>query len=274
MSHTRTIDTRPAALPAAALVTRHPLLSFVVPAIAATWAVQLTFLALGLPLFPALVIELVILVTAAVTVTRHLTGRPGFRPLVAGALRWRFGIGWYALVVLSMPAVTLAVAWASGTLDAARTELAGAALSFAFLAVVYGAVLGNVWEELAWTGFLQSRLMDRRGLFVGSMITAVPFALIHLPLIFEADGLGGTSPREFGLGVLILVGAAPFLRYLIGIVYTRTGRSLLAVALLHGSFNASSSSALHDGDWQYVVAMAVLSSVVALAIRVREGSWA
>jgi hypothetical protein len=46
------------------------------------------------------------------------------------------------------------------------------------------------------------------------------------------------------------------------------------VALLHGSFNASSSSALHDGDWQYVVAMAVLSSVVALAIRVREGSWA
>ncbi len=274
MSHTQTIDTRPAAPPADNLLTRHPLLSFVVPVIAATWAVQLTFLALGLPLFPALVIELVILVTAAVTVTRRLTGRPGLRPLAGGALQWRFGIGWYALAVLAMPAVTLVVAWASGTLDASRTELTGAALSFAFLAVVYGAVLGNVWEELAWTGFLQSRLMERHGLFVGSMITAVPFALIHLPLIFEADGLGGTSLREFGLGVLILAGAAPFLRYLIGVVHTRTDRSLLAVALLHGSFNASSSSALHDGDWQYVVAMAVLSSVVALAIRVREGSWA
>lgn len=256
------------------LVQRHPLLSFTVPAISATWAVQLAFLVAGLPLFPALVIELVILVTTACMVTRHLTGRPGFRQLFAGALRWRFGVGWYAVVLLAMPALTLIVAAVTGTLDVASNELAGATAAYFFLAVVYGAILGNIWEELAWTGFLQSRLMDRHGLFTGSMLTAIPFALIHLPLIFEADGLRGTSMADFFLGVLVLAGAAPFLRYLIGLVYLRTGRSLLAVALLHGSFNACASSTLISGGWQYVAAIALAAPLAAIAVRSRQGSRA
>jgi uncharacterized protein len=253
------------------LVQRHPLLSFTVPVIATTWVVQLGFLVAGLPLFPALVIELVILVTTASTVTRRLTGRPGFRQLFAGALRWRFGVGWYALVLLAMPVLTLAVAAVTGTLDVASNELVGATVAYFFLAVVYGAILGNIWEELAWTGFLQSRLMDRHGLVVGSMITAVPFALIHLPLIFEADGIRGTSMADFALGVLVLAGAAPFLRYLIGLVYLRTGRSLLAVALLHGSFNACASTTLISGGWQYVAAIALAAPLAAIAVRSRDG---
>lgn len=248
------------------VVRRHPLLSFAVPAIGATWAVQLTFLALGLPLFPALLIELVILVAAATTVTRLESGRAGVRALFAGVLRWRFGPGWYAFVLLAMPVMTLLVAWGFGTLDAPRTEWGAAAITYVFVAVVYGALLGNMWEELAWTGFLQSRLADRHGLFRGAMLTAVPFALIHLPLIFEADGLGGTSLRDVTLGVLLLAGAAPFLRYLIGVVHARTGRSLLAVALLHGSFNAGASTTLVTGDWEYVVGLVVLAPLVALVL--------
>jgi uncharacterized protein len=252
------------------LVQGHPLLGFTVPAIAATWAVQLAFLAAGLPLLPALVIELVILVTTASTVTRHLTGSPGFRQLFAGALRWRFGLGWYAVVLLAMPLLTLTVAAVTGTLDVARNELAGATVAYFFVAVVYGAFLGNVWEELAWTGFVQSRLMDRHGLFTGSMLTAIPFALIHLPLIFEADGLRRTSIADFSLGVLVLAGAAPFLRYLVGLVYLRTGRSLLAVALLHGSFNACASSSLISGGWQYVASIALAAPLAAVAVRYRQ----
>ncbi|HSK34361.1 MAG TPA: CPBP family intramembrane glutamic endopeptidase, partial [Propionicimonas sp.] len=226
------------------------------------------------PLFPALLIELVVLVGAAVTVTRRISGREGVRKLFAGVTRWRFGLRWYALVLVALPAMTLLVAWATGSLDAPRSDWAGAALTYVFVAVVFGALLGNMWEELGWTSFLQSRLMDRHGVFTGSMVTAVPFALIHLPLIFEADGLGGTSLRDVVLGVLVLAGAAPFLRYLIGVVFTRTGGSLLAVALLHGSFNAGASTTLVDGGWEYVVGLVVLTSVVALRIRVREGRWA
>ena len=58
-----------------------------------------------------------------------------------------------------------------------------------FLAV--GAVTGNLWEETVWGGFVQGRLMARHGLLVGSLLTAVPFFLIHLPLAFENQRLAG-----------------------------------------------------------------------------------
>ena len=49
-------------------------------------------------------------------------------------------------------------------------------------------LLINLWEETAWAGFAQSRLMARHGLMVGSLLTAVPFAAIHIPMQFWGDG--------------------------------------------------------------------------------------
>ncbi len=251
------------------LVHRHPLLSFAVPAVAITWAIQLSFLAADLPLFPALLLELVVLVGCATTVTGLTSGRAGVRALFAGVVRWRFGGRWYALALLAMPATTLLVAAATGTLDTSSGEWVSAAIQYLALTVVFGALLGNIWEELAWMGFLQQRLMDERGLFVGSLLTAVPFGLIHLPLAFEADGLGGTSIGSLALAWGLLLVVAPFFRVLLGLVYSRTGRSLLSVALVHGSFNACSGSPLVDGGWQYIPA-AIVVSVVVIAVQLRH----
>jgi membrane protease YdiL (CAAX protease family) len=245
------------------LVHRHPLLCFAVPAVAITWALQLSFLAAGLPLFPAMILELVVLVGCATTVTGLTSGRPGVRALFAGVLRWRFSPGYYALALLAMPVVTMLVAVVAGTFDGSAGSWAGQAAQYAFLTVVFGAVLGNVWEELAWTGFLQQRLTDERGLLVGALLTAVPFGLIHLPLAFEAGGLGGTSLGSLALSWALLLAVAPFFRYLIGLVWSRTGRSLLSVALLHGSFNACGGLAVATGGWEYIPAAAVLTLVVA-----------
>ncbi len=255
--------TEPPSRGAASVVRRHPLLAFVVPAIGLTWLVQLAFLAQGWPLFPALVVEILVLVTAAVTVTRVTEGRAGVRRLFAGVLRWRFGIGWYAVVLTAMPVLTVAVAAAAGTLRGPENGWGAELFQYAFLTLVFGALLGNVWEEVAWTGFLQSRLTAQRGLFTGAMLTAVPFALIHLPLVFEADGLTGTSLRDVALGWTLLVVSAPFFRYLIGLVHRDTGRSLLAVALLHASFNASGALSVVSGGWEYAPAMGILTLAVA-----------
>jgi membrane protease YdiL (CAAX protease family) len=246
------------------LVDRHPLLCFTVPAVAVTWAVQLTFLALRWPMFPALLLEIVVLVGTATTVTALTSGRAGVRSLFAGVVRWRFGAKWYLFALTAMPAATLVVAAGTGTLDVSSGELVGATVQYLFLTVVFGALLGNMWEELAWTGFLQRRLMDERGLVVGSLLTAVPFGLIHLPLAFAEHGLGGTSLGTVLLDWGLLLFAAPFFRLLLGIVYTRTGRSLLSVALVHGSFNACSSSILVEGGWQYIPA-AILVAVAVIA---------
>src|SRR4029453_392269 len=107
-----------------------------------------------------------------------------------------------------------------------------------FLTLIFGAVLGNVWEETAWAGFAQSRLMDRHGLLRGSLLTAIPFALIHLPLAFEGHRVGGTSGRDLAITWAVLILAAPVMRYLLGMTLLGTGGSVLAVGILHASFNA------------------------------------
>ncbi len=119
-----------------------------------------------------------------------------------------------------------------------------------------------MWEELAWTGFFQAEVTDRHGLLKGALITAVPFGLIHLPLAFEADGLGGTSLRDLALTWSLLLVVAPFFRYLIGLVHQRTGRSLVAVAVLHGSFNAGGAMSLATGGWEYIVGAVLVTPVV------------
>jgi uncharacterized protein len=269
MSHDTTIDPAVVPQPLVGLVHRHPLLCFVVPAVTITWALQLGFLTLGWPLFPALLLELVVLVGCATTVTALTSGRRGVRSLFAGVVRWRFGARWYLFALVAMPAATLAVAAVSGTLDTASGGWVSAAVQYLAITIVFGALLGNMWEELAWMGFLQSRLMDRRGLLVGSLLTAVPFGLIHLPMAFAAHGLTGTSLGVVALDWSLLLLVAPFFRVLLGIVYTRTGRSLLSVALVHGSFNACSGLALVDGGWQYIPA-AILVSVVVVAVHRRR----
>ena len=97
-----------------------------------------------------------------------------------------------------------------------------------FLAL--GAVTGNLWEETVWGGFVQTRLMARHGLLVGSLLTAVPFFLIHLPLAFENHGWAGTSWRDAAITWGVLLVAAPFMRYLIGMLLVDTGGSTLAAA--------------------------------------------
>lgn len=249
-------------------VSRHPLVAFSVTAIGLTWAVQLAFLALGWPLFPALVVELGVLLGTATVLTHVVGGRIGVRRLYAAAFRWRFGVVWYALTLLMLPAATLAVAAASGTLTGPTDGWGTEAFQYLFLTLVFGAFLGNVWEELAWTGFMQARLTDRHGPLRGALLTALPFGLIHLPLVFEQDGLAGTSLADVALAWTLLLGVAPFFRYLIGLVHARTGRSVLAVAILHGSFNACASTSLATGGWEYIAAAVAVTVVVAWACRI------
>lgn len=254
------------------LVGRHPLLTFTVTAIALTWVVQFTFLALGWPLFPALALEIAILLATATWVTHRLEGRAGVRRLYASTLRWRFGASWYLVALVMLPLATIAVAGIAGTLTGPAEGWGAELLQYIFLAVVFGALLGNMWEELAWAGFLQDRLTSKHGLLKGALWTALPFALIHLPLAFEEHGLTGTPLRDVAVTWALLLAIAPFFRYLVGLVYVRTGRSILAVALLHGSFNASGSLSLTPSGWEYAAAVVAVTPVVAFILARRANT--
>jgi membrane protease YdiL (CAAX protease family) len=221
--------------------------------------------------FPGKLAELVVLLGTAVLITSWIGGRSAVRRLFSGLTKWRIGTGRAALVLLGMPILTVGVAVATGTLDMPDNGWAVELLTYlALLALI--ALTASLWEETAWSGFVQLRLMDRHGLLKGSMLTAIPFGLIHLPLAFEANGWPGTTWSQALVNWAFLLGALPFLRYIIGVLLVDTKGSVLAAAVLHASFNASGALSAATGGWQYVPALIILTLLVTVHRRLRGRS--
>jgi hypothetical protein len=112
--------------------------------------------------------------------------------------------------------------------------------------------------------------MARHGLLVGSLLTAVPFFVIHLPLAFEANGWSGTTWQDALITWGVLLVAAPFQRYLVGALLIDTGGSTLAAGLMHASINAAGAMAIVAGGWQSVPALILLTLGV-VVVRSRRG---
>jgi membrane protease YdiL (CAAX protease family) len=245
----------------------HPILLLLAIATPFVWVTQMASAVAGLDLMPAKLAELILLVALAVAITRAIDQRAGVRQLFAGLLRWR--LGWrYVLLVVAMPVLTAAVAMATGSLHDPAEGWPSVALKYAFFLVV-GAVTANLWEETVWGGFVQARLMARHGLLTGSLLTAVPVFLIHLPLAFEMNGWHGTSWQSALISWGVLLVAAPFQRYLIGTLLVDARGSTLAAGLMHASINAAGAMAIVPGGWQLVPALILLTLGVAAYRRSR-----
>lgn len=249
-------------------IARHPVASFLVIAIPLAWLAQCLAILLLRDVTPGLLVELLVLLGAAVLVTAASEGRSGVRRLFSGVVRWRVGAGWYAVALLTLPLLTLLTAVVTGTLREPATGWAAMAGIYLLKAVIIGAVLGNIWEELAWAGVVQRRLMERHGVLAGSLLTAVPFALIHLPQAFAERGFAATPWADVALSWGVLIGFALVVRYLMGLVFVGTGGSILILGFLHGSMNASGSLDAVDW-WQYIPAVVVLTVAAYFAVRSR-----
>jgi uncharacterized protein len=249
-------------------VARHPVAVLLAVGIAFVWITQMGSLLAGVDVMPAKIAELVVLLGGATWICYVIGGRSEIRRLYAGLTRWR--LGWrYPMLILAMPLLTLAVAFATGTLHAPTDGWTSVVLTYLLL-LVLGAVTGNLWEETVWGGFVQGRLMAARGLLVGSLLTAVPFFLMHLPLAFEVNGWKGTTWHDAFVDWGLILLAAPFLRYLIGTLLIDTGGSTLAAGLMHASFNAAGAMVVIPGGWQQIPALIILTLAVA-AYRARRG---
>lgn len=251
----------------ASRIKQHPVAAFVVIAITLSWAAQILSILLIGNILPGILAELLILLGTAVLVTGTADGRPAVRELVRRAFRWRVAPAWYGAALLALPALTMLIAAATGTFHPPADGWGPLLGTYLLNTVVIGALLGNIWEELAWTGVVQHRLMDRHGPAVAALLTAAPFALIHVPFAFAERGFAGTPLADAAAYWAVLFLFAPFFRALMGVAYLGTGYSLLIVGLLHASFNASAATklAVFDGDWQQIAAVIVLLGVVATA---------
>ena len=213
------------------------------------------------------------LLPSALFVTWAAEGRPGLVRLGRRMIRWRFGVGWWLIVLVALPLLTIISALLLGdtleSIDPAELLLDQLRL------LLINFVLVNLWEETAWAGVVQTHLERRHGVFTAALLTAVPFGFAHWPLAFLGDVT--VTSALVSLGLFLLLGA--LVRPLFGLILRGSRDSLLAVALMHSIFNRTNnadgiSARLLVGEGYQlgvVVALVVLTIVLAVVLRGRLG---
>jgi uncharacterized protein len=237
------------------LVASHPVVAFLVLAFGFGWISLIPILlaengfgvlSAELPLTVVQTIATVLgLALPAFLVTAATGGKEAMRDLLGRLLRWRVGLHWYLFVLFGLPiGVLLAAIVLHGAAPLGAFARNWGLLFTAFLpGVIVPFLHTNLWEELGWTGFLQSTLQDSRGPLLASLIVVPFFALFHLPARFVAGWIvDNHTPLAqvptVALGYFVLAAVvAVFLRVLIMWVYNGSGRSLIVVGLFHSAFN-------------------------------------
>jgi len=266
-------DQRAPSLPPTGLqriATRYPLTLFLVLAVGVAYAFSgLVVLAeqgvipggslpakvgLGYERAAILAMQFVGLLPATLVVTALEGGRPAVHALFRRVFRWRVGLVWWLIALVALPTTTVAFATLLG--DALQMPSPGVLASEVVWIVL--TILGiNLWEETAWAGFLQTRLERRHNFYIAALLTAVPFAAIHLPLqVIE----GNTTLAGIAMAFVLLSTFGFILRSLLGTVLRGARDSILVVGALHTVFNECNNSdgivaALLDGANRQIAAL-------------------
>jgi uncharacterized protein len=185
----------------------------------------------------ALASTLLIMLPTALWLTWITDGRAGVRGLFARVFRWRFGIGWWLVVLFGLPVIALLLGLSFG--GSLHTADLGLVLIKQLGLIVLAVVVINLWEETVWAGFFQTRLEARFNFVVAAALTALPFAGVHVPLLFLDDQVSPLSVLR-GIAGLLILGIV--IRLLMGVTLRAASDSVLAVGLLHQIFDASNNN--------------------------------
>ena len=211
-------------------------------------------------------------VVAAIVMTAVLDGRAGVVALLRRFLIWRFGVLWYAVILLGPVVVDLAGIGIDvllhGTVPAFDQpfilRIVGPSIGVALALPLFIAmeVLTN-GEEIGWRGFALPRLQARHNALVASLVIGVVWAVWHYPKFLTA---GNAHDYPFWLFVLDIVAKS----IIFACVFNSTRGSLLSVTLLHASMNTSTVFLpvlpAVTGDNTVLVTTMVLHIAIAVAI--------
>jgi uncharacterized protein len=185
----------------------------------------------------ALASTLLIMLPAALWVTSITDGRAGVRALFARVFRWRFGVGWWLVVLFGLPVIALLLGLIFG--GSLHTAGLGLVLIKQLGSIVLAVVVINLWEETVWAGFFQTRLEARFNFVVAAVLTALPFAGVHVPLLLLNEQVSALSIL-MGIAGLLILGIV--VRLLMGVMMRAALDSVLAVGILHQIFDASNNN--------------------------------
>ena len=266
-----------------AVVAHHPVAAFLLMAFVFSWTIMLPLLLSegGFGVVPiklpwqsfGSLMSIFGLALPAFLVTAAMEGKDGVRDLRRRILRWRVGVHWYLMALLGL--ILLTLMGSIPFLGVAPLEALAQNWKLLFTVFLPGVlvpfVLVNLWEETAWTGFMQHTLQQWRGPLLASVMVAPFFALIHLPGFFVAGFISDEkSPLSQFPAVLMQVGIvavfAMFFRVLIMWLYNGTGRSVHIVALFHSAYNMTNGQKITPDLLHLPEGMAALAPAVAVMV--------
>jgi len=176
---------------------------------------------------------LVAVLLPAVVITRVVDGREAVRRLWSSAVSVRSGLGWYLFAFLAAPGLATALTFAFYGLPerSGAGEVVSAIVVGLLVQTLVALLTTNLWEEVGWMGFVQSRLQARHGALLAAVLTAPLFMLQHVSLLVDSVSVGAIVVLLAATLVMI-----PF-RMTLAWVWNRTG-SLFVVGLVHAAGNA------------------------------------
>ncbi len=215
-------------------ITGYPISSFHILVISLSWIVITTLFLFHLPPEPGIIVlTFGGLIGISSLITYWTKGVKAFKELFSETFKWRIHIGYYAFALFAIPALTVLLAKLTGSFLIPQAEWPSTFQNY-LVAAFSNFLIINLWEETGWTGFVQSKLIDRKGLVKGSLLTAPGFVAVHIPLYFSQPTM-----MEFFMSLAVLFFLAFFFRYLLGMIYIDSKKSVFIVGLLHASFNNS-----------------------------------
>ena len=166
--------------------------------------------------------------------------------LLGRLLRWRVAPWWWVAALLGFPALALVAVGLAFLATAHAPDFSNSYIRSVFpqfprtlspwlLVPPYlvFSMVTSIPEEVGWRGFALPRLQDRAGAVYASLAVGALWALWHLPSFFNLQLVQG------GISFPLFFAFALSGSFLFTWVFNGTGGSLLMVAFLHASFNAS-----------------------------------
>jgi membrane protease YdiL (CAAX protease family) len=200
---------------------------------------------------------------AGLSMTAVLDGRAGLRELGSRLLRWRLGLGWYALALLTMPVLMLTVL---RTFSLIADPVFAPGFRWQLFAI---GLIAGTFEEIGWTGFATPRLLIRQRTWVAGLSLGLVWAMWHLLVDFRQNysSMGDAWMAWLLSFVVLYVATLTAYRVLMTWIFYRT-QSLLLAVLMHASYTGwlmvlfPATSFRQGLAWQTTLAAALWLMVV------------
>lgn len=174
---------------------------------------------------------------ASLLLTGLFEGRAGFRELFSRLARWRVGIRWYAVALLTAPILITTILLVLSRISPEFQPaifISGDKTALVLSSIAAGLAVG-LFEELGWTGFAVPRLKQHSNVLKTGLLVGFVWGAWHFLPFWENDTFSAAFPLVLLLGQLF--SWLPPYRILMVWVYDRT-ESLLVCVLMHASLMA------------------------------------